>query len=45
MAFGYVLADIDLKKEIIEIEVEKKKYEAVLEVAPLHDPKNLIMKN
>ena len=45
MAFGYVLADIDLKKEIIEIEVEKKKYEAVLETVPLHDPKNLIMKS
>ena len=44
MAFGYVSSEINLDGKDIEIEVEKKKYKAILENKPLHDPKNKVMK-
>ena len=45
MAFGYITPTVDLKKSKIEIEVEKNKYEAVIENKPLHDPENKILKS
>ena len=48
ISFGYVnLTDpIDeLSKKIFFIEVEKKKYEAILQVHALHDHKNEIIKS
>jgi len=45
IAFGYVHSSYDLKKTKIEIEVEKNKYEAIVEDKPLHDPDNLILKS
>jgi len=44
MAFGYVNSEINLNKKDIAIEVEKKKYKAILETKPLHDPENKIIK-
>jgi len=44
MAFGYVNSEINLNEKDIEIEVEKKKYKAILEKKPLHDPENKIIK-
>ncbi len=43
-AFGYVTTEENLEKKNIEIEVEKKKYEAIIELKPLHDSDNKIMK-
>jgi len=40
MAFGYVNSGQNLNREDIEIEVEKKKYKAIIETIPLHDPHN-----
>ena len=40
MAFGYVNLEHNLDGENIEIEVEKKKYKAIIETKPLHDPNN-----
>jgi len=48
MSFGYInliLPIEELAKKNFSIEVEKKLYEAVLHMEPLHDPKNVIIKN
>jgi len=48
MSFGYInliLPIEELAKKNFSIEVEKKLYEAVLHIEPLHDPKNVIIKN
>ena len=48
MSFGYInliLPIEELAKKFFFIEVEKKLYEAVLQTEPLHDPKNVIIKN
>ncbi|MDC0231866.1 FAD-dependent oxidoreductase [Pelagibacteraceae bacterium] len=48
MSFGYInliLPIEELAKKIFFVEVEKKLYEAVLQMEPLHDPKNVIIKN
>ena len=45
MAFGYIKTDQQLDRKDIEIEVEKKKYRAIIEKKPLHDPENKIIKN
>jgi len=47
MTFGYIQSDINTniaKDHFFEVEVEKVKYKAKLELSPLHDPKNLIIK-
>ena len=47
MAFGYIEAEINTsiaKDHFFEIEVAKVKYKAKLELYPLHDAKNLIIK-
>ena len=44
IALGFVNAEINLSKKI-EIEVEKKKYEANVEEKPIHDPNNKILKS
>ena len=44
MAFGYVNL-LDKLEGNIEIEVEKKRYKAIIESKPLHDPNNRIIKN
>ncbi|SUZ89977.1 uncharacterized protein METZ01_LOCUS42831 [marine metagenome] len=48
IAFGYIDANIDKKNaqdKTFEIEVAKIKYKANLELEPLHDPKNISIKN
>ena len=48
MAFGYIESNIDkevAKDNFFEIEVEKIKYKAHLEINPLHDPKNSLIKS
>jgi len=45
MAFGYIDSTSNVDKNDIEIEVEKKKYKATIELKPLHDPDNRIIKN
>jgi len=48
MSFGYLnlFSPIaELVKKTFFIEVEKKKYEALLQVQPLHDPENKILKS
>ena len=45
MAFGYVNTEKNLNGRDIEIEVEKTKYKAIIEIKPLHDPDNRITKN
>ena len=48
LAFGYIKSDInikDLKEAKFEIEVAKVKYPAKIELEPLHDPKNYLLKN
>mgnify|MGYP006091409803 CR=1 FL=1 len=48
MSLGYVKSDLpieELAKKIYFIEVEKKKYEAVLNVKALHDPESKIIKS
>jgi 4-methylaminobutanoate oxidase (formaldehyde-forming) len=48
MAFGYIESNIDksvVKDNFFEIEVEKMKYKAHLEINPLHDPKNSLIKS
>ena len=40
MSFGYINSEENLEGEGIEIEVEKKKYKAIIESKPLHDPDN-----
>ena len=47
MSFGYISLTLpieQLKNMNFFIEVEKKKYEAVLETKPLHDPDNLVLR-
>ena len=47
LAFGYIhLNKIDhsYKNKAFEIEVAKIKYKANLELEPLHDPRNIILK-
>ena len=44
IAFGYINSEINLNLKDIEVEVEKKKYKAILETKPLHDPENKIIK-
>ena len=44
IVFGYINSKINLDKGIIEIEVEKKRYEAIIEYKPLHDPSNKLIK-
>ena len=44
LAFGYINTDVNINEKNLEIEVEKKKYIAILESIPLHDPENKIMK-
>ena len=45
MAFGYVNTSPKIDGGEFEIEVEKKKYKAIIEKKPLHDPDNRIIKN
>jgi 4-methylaminobutanoate oxidase (formaldehyde-forming) len=48
MSLGYINLDLpieELAKKVYFIEVEKKKYEAVLCQEALHDPKNIKMKS
>ena len=48
MAFGYIKPNIDINIAInkyFEIEVEKIKYKAYLQLNSLHDPKNLLIKS
>ena len=48
MSFGYInlVSKIaELEKKTFFIEVEKKKYEAILLSQPLHDPENKIIKS
>jgi len=45
IAFGYIDSEINLNSKDIEIEVEKKKYKAIIEAQPLHDPKNITLKS
>jgi len=47
IAFGYINMNTDkniLKDNFFEIEVAKNKYGAKLELSPLHDPKNILIK-
>ena len=47
IAFGYLnkTNPNDYKKQNFSIEIEKKKYKAFIETAPLHDPKNKLLKS
>jgi len=48
MAFGYINSDLELNLFIgkfLEIEVEKTKYECSIEMQPLHDPENKLLKS
>ena len=48
ISFGYLnlVSPIEeLAKKTFFIEIEKKKYEAILQTKPLHDPENKIIKN
>ena len=45
LVFGYINADVNINVKNLEIEVEKKRYLAILENTPLHDPENKIMKD
>jgi 4-methylaminobutanoate oxidase (formaldehyde-forming) len=48
MAFGYISSDLELNLFIgksLEIEVEKTKYESSIEMQPLHDPENKLLKS
>ena len=48
IAFGYINSKIninDIEKNDFEIEVAKNKYSAKIELKPLHDPKNILIKN
>ena len=47
MAFGYINSDLELNMFIgkaLEIEVEKTKYKSSIEMQPLHDPENTLLK-
>jgi hypothetical protein len=48
MAFGYINSDLELNMFIgksLEIEVEKTTYEGSIEMQPLHDPENRLLKS
>ena len=48
MAFGYVNSGFEVNSFIgksLEIEVEKTKYEISIEMQPLHDPENKLLKS
>ena len=48
MSLGYIKTKdniSELQDKNLEIEVAKKKYKANLEIQPLHDPKNISIKN
>ena len=48
MSLGYINLDSpieELEKKTFFIEVEKIKYEAILQSKPLHDPENKIIKS
>ena len=48
IAFGYIDSKINLnniKKDNFEIEVAKNKYTAKIELNPLHDPQNILIKS
>jgi len=48
MAFGYINSDLELNLLIdkpLEIEVEKTRHESSIEMQPLHDPKNKLLKS
>ena len=45
IAFGYISSNVNIKDKKLEIEVEKKRYKAIIEIKPLHDPENKIMKD
>ena len=48
MAFGYINSDLELNMFIgksLEIEVEKTMYESSIEMQPLHDPENKLLKS
>ena len=44
IVFGYINSKADLDKGVIEIEVEKKRYEAIIEHKPIHDSDNKLIK-
>ena len=44
MSFGYIKSEYSLEEKDIEIEVEKKRYKAIIETKPLHDPSNINIK-
>ena len=44
MSFGYIKSEYSLEEKDIEIEVEKKRYKAIIETIPLHDPHNINIK-
>ena len=48
ISFGYINLDLPIEKlaeKIFFIEVEKKKYEAILQTKALHDPENKLIKS
>ena len=48
MAFGYINSGLKLNSlndKVLEIEVEKTKYESSIEKRPLHDPENRLLKD
>ena len=45
IAFAYIENNKNIFNNDLIIEVEKKKYEVILEGTPLHDPKNKFMKD
>ena len=45
IAFAYIENKMEIFKQNLEIEVEKKKYKVILESTPLHDPENKTIKN
>jgi len=48
ISFGYlnlVSSIEELSKKTFFVEVEKKKYEAILQTKPLHDPENIMIKS
>ena len=48
IAFGYIKSNIkinNLKNNFFEIEIEKIKYKASLQIKSLHDPENILIKS
>ena len=44
MSFGYIKSEYSSEEKNIEIEVEIKRYKAIIETKPLHDPRNINIK-